>query len=235
MLTPVLEKLLVLQDRHAKQLALDTQLKAVPREIEAVNQRIAAEKTAIEAAKAELRELEVKKKSLENEISAAEGQVVKYKNQQMEVRKNDEYQALTHQIDGAQAQIGALEEAEIAVMLAIDEAKAKFAAAEGVLRQNIAGHEARIKMFQERAVSLQAELLAMAAEVEAARAPVEAGTLRHYDRLAKSLRLPVVVPVSDQRCGGCHLKISSGIESEARKGDKITACDQCGRMVYWAS
>ena len=54
MLAPVLEKLLILQDRDAKRLGLEAQLKAVPKDIAAVEQKIAAEKAAIETAKHEL-------------------------------------------------------------------------------------------------------------------------------------------------------------------------------------
>jgi predicted nucleic acid-binding Zn-ribbon protein len=104
---PVMEKLLVLQDRDAKRLSLEHQLAAIPREIEAVNHKIADEKAAIEAARLGMRELESKKKLLETDLAATEETIVKYKNQQMQVRKNDEYQALTHQITTAQAAIAA--------------------------------------------------------------------------------------------------------------------------------
>src|SRR4051812_29305182 len=91
MLTPTLEKLLVLQDRDTKRLGLEKQLKAVPSEIAVVRQKIASEKAAIETAKAELMALESKKKMIENEIGSAETKLGKYKTQQVQVRKNDEF------------------------------------------------------------------------------------------------------------------------------------------------
>src|SRR6185436_16957011 len=125
-----IEKLLTLQERDTKRLGLEQQLKSVPREVAAVEARIAAEKSAIETAKAEWHGLESKKKLLDIEIKSAEEKVAKYKTQQMQVRKNDEYQALTHEIATTQEGIGTLEEQEIGVMLTIDEAKKRFAAAE---------------------------------------------------------------------------------------------------------
>ena len=89
MLAPVLEKLLILQDRDAKRLSLEAQLKAVPRDIAAVEQKIGAEKGAIETARVELRELESSKKMIETEIGSAEGKLAKYRTQQSLVRKND--------------------------------------------------------------------------------------------------------------------------------------------------
>jgi predicted nucleic acid-binding Zn-ribbon protein len=60
---------------------------------------------------------------------------------------------------------------------------------------------------------------------------------RLYDRIA-ARNLPAVVPVHAGKCGGCHLKISSEVESVVRGKQADPAalppvCDQCGRIVYW--
>ena len=111
-----LSKLLALQDSDSKRLALEQQLQAAPREIAGVEARIAAEKAAIEAAKAEWHALESKKKLLEVEIKSAEDKAGKYRTQQLEVRKNDEYKALTHEIETTEAAISGFEEEELKVM-----------------------------------------------------------------------------------------------------------------------
>ncbi len=230
-----LDKLLVLQDRDSKRLAFEQQLNAVPREIAAVEARIAAEKGAIEAAKAEWQGLEVKKKQLEMEIGGAEEKIAKYRTQQSQVRKNDEYQALTHEIETSQTAIGTLEEQEIGVMLLIDEAKKKFAAAEAELKKNITGHEAKIRALRDRGQQLQADVQAAQAAVAAARLGVQATQLKIYDRVAVKPGHPVCVTVNGDRCGGCHLKVPTHIVVQARAGVELTTCDQCGRVVYWQS
>jgi uncharacterized protein len=234
---PVLEKLLILQDRDAKRLGLEAQVKAVPRDIAAVEQKIAAEKGAIETARLELRELESGKKMIETEIGSSEDRLAKYRTQQSLVRKNDEFQALGHEIETTQAAIGELEGKELEVMYQIDEAKRKFAAAEAELKANIAGHEGRIRTLRERETSLAAELKAAQDEVGAARAPLGEPELKLYDRIA-ARGLPACVPIRGGKCGGCHLKVSSEAESGARgktSDGKLATCDQCGRLVYWES
>lgn len=236
---PLIQALLVLQDRDQKRLGLEANLKTVPGDIARVEQKIAAEKAAIDTAKTELRGLESKKKLLETDIGSAEGKVGQYRTQQLSIRKNEEYQAMGHQIETALAQIAELEGQELEVMYAIDEAKKKFAAAEAELKANIAGHEARIKMLKERESSLAAELAAAQVEVATARGPVEPLKLRVYDRIA-ARNMPVVVPIHGDKCGGCHLKVSSEVVSGARgKGldplAQLPTCDQCGRIVYWES
>ncbi len=237
MLNPLIQGLLILQDRDVKRLGVEAQLKAIPGDIARVEQRIAAEKAAIDAARTEMRDLEAKKKVLETEIGSAEDKMGRYKTQQLSVRKNDEYQALGHEIATTQAQISELEGKELELMYAIDEAKRKFAAAEAELKANISGHETRIKTLRERAASLTDELKSVQAEVAAARTPIGESRLRVYDRVA-ARNMPAVVAIHGGKCGGCHLKVSSEVESAARGKtlDAVTplpTCDQCGRIVYW--
>ena len=231
---PVIAALLILQDRDLKQLGLEAQLKQIPADIARVEQKIASEKAAIEAAKTELRDLEVKKKGLETDIGVAAEKMGRYKTQQLSVRKNDEYQALGHEIATTQGQISELEGKELEIMYAIDEAKKKFAAAEAELKTNISSHETRIRTLRERNTSVQAELKTAQAEVAAARAPIDVPRQRVYDRIA-TRNMPAVVPLRDSNCGGCHLKVSSEIESAARgktpdPTGALPTCDQCGRI-----
>ena len=100
--SPLIETLLILQDRDTKRLGLEAQIKAVPRDIAAVEQKIATEKGAIDAAKAEVMGLETKKKLIETEIGSAESKLAKYRTQQSQVRKNEEFQALGHEIETTQ-------------------------------------------------------------------------------------------------------------------------------------
>lgn len=236
MVNPTVAKLLILQDRDQRRLALEAQLKAVPVEVAGVNQKIDAEKAAIEHARLEVRSLESRKKLLETEIGSAEQGLARFRTQQSQVRKNEEFQALGHQIETSQATIGGLEGQELEVMYAIDEARKKFAAAENALQQNIAGHQERLRVLHEREANLREELTGIQAEVVAARAPVEPPGLRVYDRIA-ARQMPVVVPLHGGKCGGCHLKVSGEVESAARgkvaDATPLPTCDQCGRIVYW--
>jgi len=236
MTTPELEQILVLQGHDSRRLGIEGQLRALPREVAFVEEKIASEKAAIESARGELRELESKRKVLETEIGSVEEKLARYKTQQMQVKKNDEYQALGHEIETTQNAISALEEQELQVLFSMDEAKKRFAQAEATLKANIAGHEARIRSLKERETGLKTELATVEADVSAARGPLDAEVLRLYDKIAAH-KQPVCVPINAGKCGGCHLKVSSEVESASRGRDpnvRLPVCDQCGRIVYWA-
>ena len=118
----------------------------------------------------------------------------------------------------------------------IDEAKKKLSGAEAVMKQNVSGHETRIRTLHEREKSLSAELETSRAEVATARTPVSPLALRVYDRMAPR-GLPVVVPLKESKCGGCHLKAfqakSSRPPAEKIPRPNSAICDQCGRILYW--
>jgi uncharacterized protein len=230
----VLTQLLVVQDRDARRRQLEQQLAAVPAERARAEGDIAAERAAITNAKAEMQALETKKKLLETEIGSAETKLAKYRTQQLAVKKNDEYQALGKEIATTEAAIGALEEQELGIMFSLDEAKARFVAAEAVLKGNISKHEARLATLSEREKNLTAELVTAKSDAAGARSGVPELPLRIYERVAVR-QWPVVAPLRGGKCGGCHLKVSSEAESGSRSADplKLGICDQCGRILYW--
>lgn len=229
---PAVDHLLILQNRDTKRIQLEAEIKSIPDAIRAVEEKVRLEKQAIEDARSELKGLETGKKLIETEIGATRDTLGKYKTQQSLVRKNDEYQALGQQIETTEAAIDALEEKELGVMFAIDEARQRFIAAEKVLKDNIAGHESRIATLREREKNLLAQLVAAQDEVAAAREPLPALALRLYDRIATRTQ-PVIVAVRGGTCDGCHLKISGESEANARKGEVLATCDQCGRIIWW--
>lgn len=235
MLTPVLEKLLILQDRDGHCRALEAQITGMPKEAALVEGKIAAERAAIEARRIELRDLEVKKKTLETEIGGVEERLAKYKTHQSQVRKNDEYQALGQEIETTEKAIDGLEERALELMYEIDAAKERMAAADKASKEAIAAHEGRIRLLNERVANLRVELAAAEGERTIARAPVDEPVLRVYDRIAVRT-FPVCAPLRETTCGGCHLKVSAEVESQTRvraSDGKLAICDHCGRILYW--
>ncbi|GAB5560594.1 MAG: C4-type zinc ribbon domain-containing protein [Synoicihabitans sp.] len=231
---PAIEPLLILQDREQTRRSLTQNLAAVPVERGRVQGKIDAEKDAIEAAKTEWKELESQKKLLETEIGSAEGKLAKYRTQQSLVKKNDEYQALGHEIESTEAEISKLEERELEIMYEIDAAKERFAAAEKELQDNIADYQDRLAVLAEREASLKSELASAEAAVESARGGLDMKPLRLFDQIAPRT-FPVCVSANGGKCDGCHLRVSGEVEAVARKGEDLARCDQCGRILWWES
>jgi len=227
-----LEKLLVLQDRDSHRGLIEVQLLAIPRERAAAERKISTHKALIEEAHSRVRELELKRGRIEQEIAGAEEQARKYRNQQIQVKKNDEYQALTHEIESTETRISELEGEEIQALYDLDAEREKAAAEEKAQNEEIAFLEGQLVKLTEKDRNLKVEVERAIEAVDAARGEVPAKSLRVYDRLARALALPVIVPLRGQKCLGCHLRVSAGVDAEVRGGGELIACDNCTRILY---
>ena len=97
-LAPELEKLLVLQEREQRQMRLGKELAAWPNEVKALEQRRAEVRAGAEKKRLEAQNAEVERKKLELEAESHRAKAARYKLQQFETRKNEEFTALGTEI-----------------------------------------------------------------------------------------------------------------------------------------
>lgn len=227
-----ISSLLAVQEAESRVLTAEAELKQVPAERHKVQAQIAAEEAALEAEKKTLQELEVRRQALETEVGQAEAQVVKYKTQQLEVKKNDEYQALTHEIEQMGDKISRLESEELEIMMSIDETRAANETAAKQHQTEIAALRKELTFLDEREQAARASLDEARTAVETARATVEKPLIRHYDNARRSAKAPWIVPLDGALCQGCRLKVSNETLSAVRRASELPRCDNCGRIVY---
>lgn len=235
MVSEALTKMLILQDRDMKLQQVEDALQTIPKDRQAAEARIAKIKSDIEAARQRIKELETKGKTIEREMASIEAQIVKYKNQQLQVKKNEEYQALIHEIETAGKKISDLESDELEVLYGLDEERKVFAESEGKFKEAIALEEKAIAQLNEREGEVKGELESARAAKADADAQLDNPSRSKYNQVARGLKFPVIVELSGQSCKGCHMRVSNAIASEVKAAKEITTCDNCGRILYYAS
>lgn len=77
----------------------------------------------------------------------------------------------------------------------------------------------------------QEQTKAVAAEVAELRAKIPPQILGHYDRLRVRGKKGIV-PVVNQVCTGCHMRLPLAVVMTLRHGEDIQLCDTCGRYLY---
>ncbi|MDQ8196555.1 C4-type zinc ribbon domain-containing protein [Pelagicoccus enzymogenes] len=234
MVSDALTKMLILQDRDMKLQQVEDALQTIPQERKASEAKIASINAGIEAARQRIKELETKGKTIETEMASIEAQIVKYKNQQLQVKKNEEYQALIHEIDNAGQKISDLESDELEVLYELDEERKRFAESEAKSKEEIALEEKTIARLNEREEEVKGELDAAREAKEKADAALDNPSRSKYTQVARGLKFPVIVELSGSSCKGCHMKVSNAILSEVKAAKEITTCDNCGRILYYA-
>src|SRR5947207_722162 len=94
-----IEKLLILQDRDRKIRRMRAELAHIDPQRHTMKTKAAEAQAALDQAKTKLKQLESERKNLELEVETKKQLITKYANQQLQTRKNEEYRALTHEID----------------------------------------------------------------------------------------------------------------------------------------
>jgi predicted nucleic acid-binding Zn-ribbon protein len=229
-----LQKLLILQDRDSRCDGIQRQLDALPTEIASEEASIKSFHEKLAAVEQEAKELEVRRLDLEGEVELTEAAIVKYKTQQMQVKKNEEYTALQNEIDTLKKKISDLEDTELQILEEIDLKAAELATAREKTDSQEKTLQAHIALMRQNYESFASELEDARKAVEDCKEDIKPGILQQYTYVKGQVkRPPVVVPLEDGRCMGCHLKVSGEVESASRKGHELVRCDSCGRILYF--
>jgi predicted nucleic acid-binding Zn-ribbon protein len=230
---PQIEKLLIVQDRDVNLQKIEQELIRVPRERDILKKKILAEEANVELARTELKNKEVARNELDSQVKSQEAAIQKYRTMQLEVKKNEEYRALTQQIEQAEVLIADLEDREIKLMLEIDAEKETFAGAKAEIDTRIKAQNALVVQLDERNKNLIDSLDAAKEATKRARVDVDNLYLEHYDRVrVLCKRPPYVAQIIDHQCSGCHLRVSNEVARLVHNVGEAHFCDQCGRMVF---
>ena len=227
------KELLLLHGRDRRHGKLEEELNLLPEDIQRIEKKILTEKESIDIAVSEWKELESKNNALEKEILEIGDKITKNKLRQLEVKKNEEYQALETEISSLSDLQANKEDEQIEVLVNIDDAQATALIAQDKIAQKVKELELQKVNFEERVLKIKSEIVDLEREIEEARKSVEVEMLRTYDRVKKVVsRPPFLAPLKDQKCSGCNLRVSNDVISTALVEQKLTQCDQCGRIVY---
>ena len=228
----VVQGLLIVQDRDRRVSQLQAEQERLPKEAAAIDARLASEKSALEAHRDAVRRIEAERKKLEIDADSKRNLIARYKGQQLQTRKNEEYSALEHEIAREEAAIEAIEDRELELMEQYEKGQQDLKAEEANARQYEAKAKEDHAKLETRSKNLEAELAtALAAQAEA-RGAVHEAHLTLYERLRKTKGDTAIVPLNAGACGGCHMKLTTQTANRAKAGSSIVQCDSCGRILY---
>jgi uncharacterized protein len=231
-MSPSIQALLVLQDRDRRLRGMAEDLERIPKDEARAKERLSGDEAAMKKAREALLANEVEIKKVELDVGTRRTTIQRLKTQQFETRKNDEYQALGHEIVRYEKDVDQFETKELELMERADALRATLAEAEQALAktrhrvdEELASLAERRKRIQGEAVELKAEREALAAKAPEAQMPL-------YERLLKTKNGLAVVPVVGGKCSGCHMKLVASTLVKVNSGVEGAQCESCGRLLY---
>lgn len=228
-----LEKLLILQERDRRLLRLRAELADVDPQRRLVQSRRTAAEQEFEKSRHHGNTLESERKRLELEVEAKKALIDKYSAQQWQTKKNEEYKALTHEIQTCKEAIAALDDQQLVLMEKIEAAERQTAAAADILKKAKADAEVQLQQCADAETRLRKQLSEAEENRAAAAAAVDPMVLGRYERILKNRGDKVIVDVERGVCGGCHMKLARQEVINCQANREIVNCPNCGRILYY--
>jgi predicted nucleic acid-binding Zn-ribbon protein len=231
-MSPQIESLLVLQERDTRLFTLLKEIANLPKEEAAFDLRLQTAQNTFDLKKKTSLALEAEKKGIELEVQAKQQQIGRYGQQQLDTRKNEEFQALGNEIKHAEEAIQSLEDKELEVMEKIEIAQKQLAIDADVLKKATADHQTGKATLAQKKVSLEKSLEEVKTLKQEAESKVEETALRKYQRIIANKKENALVPIRNGNCAGCHMKVTAQTLVAIKADKELISCDNCGRLVY---
>ena len=228
-----IEQLVSLQKVDDAIHAIHTELEQAPRELEALRQKFeaVAARRALQADK--MVHLHEQEKRLGIEIEDETSRIKKSKSKLMAAANSKEYNAMMREMDSLERmnrdreveKITLIEEltTQAATQKELDE---QFTSLESSIREMEGSLEERLAKARATEEDLMRQRAGCSSEVPA---PI----FGRYEFIRERLKHPVIVPVTNGVCSGCHISIPPQSFIELQKGTQILSCPNCQRLMFW--
>jgi predicted nucleic acid-binding Zn-ribbon protein len=233
-MSPDLDRLITLQ-RLDNQIADARQkIAAHPQRLAEADARLNEAKAHVDTARKRLSDNQEARRALDKEAAVYQGRLSKFKDQQGAVKTNREYQALGHEIETAQHELGGVEEKMIELMVDADGLTADVKQAEASLTT-------QQKAIDQEKKELAAELARVETsltEATAARAALiknlEPRLTTLFENVARVRRgVALSMATRDGLCSLCHVRLRPHVFQQVRTNEQIIQCDSCQRILYY--
>jgi predicted nucleic acid-binding Zn-ribbon protein len=229
---PEIENLLRLQEADKEIRRLQEEIAELPKRVADIEQKLAGTKTQLERAQASVKADEVTRRKHDTAITDLRGKISKYRDQSLDVKTNDQYKALLHEIQFAEKEIAATEDKILELMLNADARDKEVKAAQAELKAETAEIEKEKAAAHERTAEDEKLLAEWRAKRDQMRAGVSEDLLRHYERVSK-FRGSGISEVRDHKCMACQVMLRPQTYNDVRTGQQTVVCDSCQRILYF--
>jgi uncharacterized protein len=229
-----IQSLIELQKADREILRLKEEIALLPKRVAAIEAKLVGTRTVLEKAKTAIKADEATRRKAESAIQDLEQKISKYRDQSLEVKTNDQYKALMHEIQFAERDIRSNEDRILELMVNAEARERDMKAAEAELKAETEEIEREKAEALKRTAEDESQLAEWNGKRDVARAAVNPDLLRHYDRVAKH-RGTGLSEVRDQKCLACQVMLRPQTYNDVRADAEVVFCESCQRILYYDS
>lgn len=232
---PHLKALIELQAVDLRLIEIRERLARFPKRLAEVEGRVTAARQQIAAAKEAHTTGLKERKTYEMDVEQWKERAKKYRNQSAEVKTNEAYKALLHEIENAEREVTKAEDRLLERMVSGEEYDRQVKSAEASLKEIEAAANKERQAIQAEYNAAQRELASAEAARAAAISAVPEDLVSHYERIAKRHGGIALAEVRGEGCGQCGVHIRPHvIQQLSREGnEEFFHCETCTRILYY--
>jgi predicted nucleic acid-binding Zn-ribbon protein len=231
----VLQKLLDLQNVDVRLNEVRARLAAFPKKLADADARAASAKAELDQSKAAQLASFKDRKKYELDVEQFKERVRKYRGQTSQVKTNEAYKALQHEVQMAEAEIAKAEDRLLEQMVAGEEYDHRIKNAESSLKEVEAVVRVQRSTIDADKAAAEKSLAELTAERAGIVGAIPENLLDHYERIAKKHNGVALAEVRDEKCGACGMRIRPHVFQEMRRlgSEEMFHCETCTRIIYY--
>src|ERR1700727_2936079 len=220
----ILQDLLELQSADTRLQAVRTRLASFPKRSADAEKYVTAAKAELEAAKAAQVAVVRDRKKYDLDVEQWKERVRKYKEQTSQVKTNEAFKALQHEVDNGEKEIANAEDRLLEQMVAGEQYERQIKESEKVL-----------KAAEEVAKVERGKIEAEKKEREQAVAGIPEDLMDHYDRIMKKHDNMALAEIREEKCSACGMRMRPQVIQAIRRSttDELFHCETCTRILYY--
>ena len=227
-----LDNLLKLQGIDSKIFEIKKVRGALPDEVQDLEDEIIGYNTRLDNFNADIENKNNDIEDLKNKVKEAKKLIKKYKDQQMNVRNNREYDAISKEIELQDLDTKLFAKKSGENQIRIEEIKEEIKTTKKVVKEKneiLKSKKADLDSLSEES---QEEEKKLETQKGKASKKIESNLLLSYEKLVERQRNGLaVVKVSRGACGGCFNVVPAQRQAEIKEKKKIILCEYCGRIL----
>lgn len=204
----------------------------LPLEVQDLEDEIVGLETRIDNFTEELKALEDGISEKKNLMTEAKASIKKYEKQQMNVRNNREFDAISKEIEYQNLEIQLAEKRNKEADLKIETKTETISESKDNLKERKADLKHKKSELDEITAETEKEEDKLKRSSNKASKIIEARLITAYQRIRENARNGLaVVAVERDSCGGCFNKIPPQRQMDIKNHKKIIVCEHCGRLL----
>ena len=213
---------------------IKTKLNNVDRRLEKLDSRLIDFKQVIEEQQSVIDELNQKYRSYESDARLNLDSIKKSEAKLSSVKTNKEYQSSLKEIEDLKAKNSSLEDDMIEFLDDIEQAEDSLKTKEAEYLELQSQMNSEKEIIRKETEEGKHQLEDLDSRWKAISAGVDVALLNMYNKVKSTQSDAVaIVAVIEAVCQGCHMNIPPQMYNELQRGDHLTKCPMCQRLIYW--